>query len=47
VEAEGAEPGLWKVSFSKAEKGTFEDWAFDLTGVEGHVFLSSEKYWSF
>ena len=47
VEAECAEPGLWKVSFRKAEKGTFEDWAFDLTGVEGHVFLSSEKYWSF
>jgi hypothetical protein len=47
VEQADAESGLWKVRFSKPEKGSFEDWRFDITGIEGHVFLSSKKYWSF
>ena len=46
VEPEGAEAGLWKAVFSRAEKGAFEDWALDLTGLAGHVFLSPEKYWT-
>ena len=47
IEQAGAEPGLWKVEFSRPDKGSFEDWRFDITGIEGHVFLSPEKYWSF
>jgi len=45
VEPAGAEPGLWKAVFRRAEKGSFEDWLFYVTGIVGHVFLSSEKYW--
>ena len=47
VEPAGAEPGLWKAEFRRPEKGTFEDWLFDVTGIVGHVFLSPEKYWHF
>ena len=47
VEQADAESGLWTVRFSKPEKGSFEDWRFDITGIEGHVFLSPKKYWSF
>ena len=47
VEPAGSEAGLWKAVFRKPEKGRFEDWAFDITGVVGHVFLSPEKYWHF
>ena len=47
VERAGAESGLWKVEFRRPEKGSFEDWRFDITGIEGHVFLSPKKYWSF
>lgn len=45
--ASGGNPaaGLWKASFRRADRGSFEDWSFDLSGVEGYVFLSSEKYW--
>jgi len=47
VEQAGADAGLWKVVFRKAEKGRLEDWMFDITGIVGHVFLSPEKFWSF
>ncbi len=45
VEPAGAETGLWKAVFSRADRGSFEDWQFDVTGIDGHVFLSPEKYW--
>ena len=47
VEPAGVEPGLWKAEFRRPEKGTFEDWLVDITGVVGHAFLSPGKYWNF
>ena len=45
--AVNAEIPFSAIRLRKPEKGSFEDWRFDITGIEGQVFLSSKKYWSF
>lgn len=37
--------GLWQLSVCRPEKGHFEDYWVDATGIEPLLFLSSEKYW--
>lgn len=45
ISDESPEPGLWKATFRRPSRGTFEDWAVDLSGVEGFLFLSPDRYW--
>lgn len=42
---EGGMSGLWGIGIGKPAVGILEDMKFRLTGVQGMLFLSKEKYW--